>query len=48
MLYAGSGSEEKALELLLLACNRAEENDEDKSEINTHLKEIGRISCEEN
>jgi len=45
MLYAGSGSEEKAVELLHLACNRVEGNEDIKSEINKHLAELGKQSC---
>jgi len=45
MLYAGSGSEEKAVELLYLACSRIEGNEDIKSGINKHLEELGEKNC---
>jgi len=45
MLYAQSGSDEKAVELLLIACTRAEGDEEIKSEISLHLKEMGEFEC---
>ena len=45
MLYAESGSKEKAVELLLIACTRIEGDEEIKSEINNHLKVLGAKPC---
>ncbi|MGI9533691.1 MAG: tetratricopeptide repeat protein [Thermodesulfobacteriota bacterium] len=45
MLYAGSGNMDKASVLLLLACIRAENDEEMIAEINEHLIEIGEKSC---
>lgn len=48
MLYAQSGDTEMAMQLLQSACSKTEGDDALKSEIDTHLKEIGNKSCEYN
>lgn len=45
MLYSNSGSGEKALELLSLACKRADD-EELRAEISSHLIELGGKSCD--
>ncbi len=45
VLYSASGSREKAIELLQIACSRAEDDEEIKSEISLHLEELGGNGC---
>ena len=48
MLYAANGNNDKAEELLILACKRAEDDKELKPEISSHLEKISGKSCELN
>ena len=45
MLYAANGSREKAAELLYLACKRIKNDEDLRSQIDTHLRELGQKSC---